>query len=308
MMNRRTAVKTFAGALPAFGAAAPARFNSSWESLKQYKCPEWFRDAKLGIFLHWGPQSVPGVDAWYARNMYIEGHKAYQFHVKTYGHPSKFGFKDICALWKAEKFDADYMVGLFSKAGARYIVPVAVHHDNFDCWDSRLHKWNSVRVGPKKDIVGLWREAALKRGLRFGASEHLERSWSWFNTNKGKDKSGPMAGVPYDGNDPKFADFYFEPHEDASPYYPANPPDTWKQAWSRRIKDLVDRYHPDLLYSDGGIPFGEVGRDVIAHFYNHSLERHDGKLEAVYNVKNFAENHGRVSGAHVRGGPGARRA
>ena len=157
------------------------KFEPTWESLQQYECPEWFRDAKLGIFMHWGPCSVPGVDDWYGRNMYIEGHRTYQHHVKTYGHPSKFGYKDVIALWKAEKFDPDRLVRLYKKAGARYVVPVAVHHDNFDLWDSQHNKWNSVNMGPKKDIVGLWRNAALKHGLRFGVTTHLARSYSWFN-------------------------------------------------------------------------------------------------------------------------------
>jgi len=269
------------------GRSAPLAFQPTWESLKQYRCPEWFRDAKLGVFLHWGPMSVPGVDAWYARNMYMEGSKAYRFHLQTYGHPSKFGYKDIIPLWKAEKFDPDYLVGVFKKAGARYIVPVAVHHDNFDCWNSKRHRWNSVNMGPRKDIVVLWREATLKQGLRFGVSEHLERAYSWLNTSKGSDNTGPHAGVPYDGNDPRYREFYLEPHDDTNPAYPRNPPESWKRAWLARITDLVDSYQPDLLYTDGGVPFGAAGLSLIAHFYNANRQRHGGRLEAVYNIKNF---------------------
>jgi alpha-L-fucosidase len=218
--------------------------------------------------------------------MYIQGHPAYEFHVKTYGHPSVFGFKDIIELWKAENFDPDQLVRVFKEAGARYVVPVAVHHDNFDLWNSTYHRWNAVNMGPKKDIIGLWRQAVLKHGLRFGASLHHARSWSWFNTSKGSDKTGPMAGVPYDGNDPAYEDLYLEPNDATGPYLPPDPPEKWKQEWLRRTQDLVEKYHPDLLYFDGGAPWDETGRMAMAHFYNHILRLHNGRMEGVMNLKN----------------------
>ena len=260
-------------------------FEPNWESLKQYRCPQWFRDAKLGIFLHWGPSSVPAVDDWYGRNMYVQGHRAYEYHVKTFGHPSEFGFKDIIPLWKAEKFEPDRLVRLFKQAGARYIVPVAAFHDNFDLWDSKYHRWNAVNMGPQKDIIGLWRKAALANGLRFGASVHHDRAYSWFSTSKGSDATGSLAGVPYDGNNPKYVDLYLEKSEEKGPYLPKNPPDSWKQTWLIRTKDLVDKYHPDLLYFDGGAPFGEVGLQMMAYYYNQNQKWNDGKLEAVLNQK-----------------------
>ena len=265
----------------------PAQFDSSVHSLQQYKCPDWFRDAKFGIWSHWGPQCVPEEGDWYARNLYIQGERQAEAHRAKYGHPSKFGYKDVVALWKAEHFDPDRLMALYRRAGAKYFVSMGVHHDNFDLWNSTHHRWNAVQMGPKKDIVGLWAAAARKEGLRFGVSEHLERSYSWFNTNKGADKQGPLAGVPYDGNDPQFADFYFPPHDDTSRNYPSNPPDWWPRQWAARITDLIDNYQPDLLYTDGGIPFGEIGRSVVAHFYNRNMELHGGKLEAVYNIKDF---------------------
>ncbi len=264
-----------------------AAFTSDWDSLKQFRCPDWFRDAKFGIWSHWGPQAVPEGGDWYARNMYVQGHPAYELHVKKYGHPSQAGYKDIIPLWKAEKFDAaqaDRLMRLYKAAGARYFVSMGVHHDNFDLWNSKHHRWNAVQMGPHKDIVGLWAEAARKHGLRFGVSEHLERAYSWFNTNKGSDKEGPLAGVPYDGNDPNFADLYFPPHDDTCMWYPVNPPEWWTHQWRDRINDLIDNYHPDLLYTDGGIPFGEVGRSVVANLYNSSIKRH-GRLEGVYTLK-----------------------
>ena len=266
---------------------ADGPFKPTFESLGQYQCPDWFRDAKLGIWGILGPQSLPEYGDWYARQMYLEGHPQYKFHLAHYGHPSKFGYKDLVATWKADAFDPDRLMALYKKAGAKYFVVLANHHDNWDNWNSKYHRWNSVNVGPKKDIVGLWRDAARKHGLRFGVTEHLARSYSWFNTNKGRDKEGPSAGVPYDGNDPTYADLYFPPHEDTSATYPKAPPEWWPRQWFYRIRDLVDTYQPDLLYTDGGVPFGDVGRSLIAHFYNANMQWHGGKLEAVYNVKNW---------------------
>jgi alpha-L-fucosidase len=290
-MNRRSALKLLAGGLPAaaLGAAA-GPFEPTWESLKQYRVPEWFRDAKLGIWAHWGPQCVPETGDWYARNLYIEDSPQYLHHVKTYGHPSKVGYKDIVKLWKAEKFDPDTLIGRYKRAGARYFTAMGVHHDNYDCWNSRHHRWNAAKIGPNKDIVGMWKKAAVKHGLRFGVTEHLERSYSWFNVNKGADKKGPLAGVPYDGNDPRYQDLYFEPHDDNNSHYPLNPPEHWKREWFNRIQDLIDSYQPDLLYTDGGMPFGDYGRRLAAHFYNQNAKRHGGKLEAVYAIKNVKDN------------------
>ena len=263
---------------------SPSPFEPTWDSLRTYQCPEWFRDAKLGIWAHWGPQCVPMYGDWYARNMYIEGSDQYRQHWRVYGHPSKFGYKDIVKLWKAEKFDPDELMDLYVEAGAKYFVAQAVHHDNFDNWNSRHHKWNAVKVGPRKDIVGLWHEAARQRGLRFGVSEHLGATFKWFAPNKDCDKTGPYAGVPYDGNDPAYEDLYL-PNKGAilDGWYTANA--WWHQRWLERITDLVDQHQPDLLYSDGAVPFGEVGLRLIAHLYNTSAGLHGGVNEAVYNQK-----------------------
>jgi alpha-L-fucosidase len=298
-MSRKTADSVYANDADYRIAEGP--FEPTWESLQGFGCPEWFRDAKLGFWAHWGPQAVPMYGDWYARHMYVEGSDQYRFHLRTYGHPSRFGFKDVCALWKAERFDPEALISLYKEAGARYFVALAVHHDNFDCWASRHHGWNSVNVGPQKDIVGLWKEAAARHGLRFGVTEHLERSYSWFNTNKLADKAGPFAGVPYDGASPQFVDFYFPPHGDIARAYPANPPDWWKKQWFQRIRDLVDQYEPDLLYTDGAIPFGGVGRRLVAHLYNQNAHRHGGKNEAVYTLKNLQGPHALDHGEYVEG-------
>lgn len=125
-------------------------FEPTLESLRSFTCPQWFRNAKFGIWSHWGPQSVPMYGDWYARNMYIQGSDQYRYHWRTYGHPSKFGYKDICKLWKAENFDPDELMALFVEAGARYFVGQAMHHDNFDNFDSAHNPWNSTKVGPMK--------------------------------------------------------------------------------------------------------------------------------------------------------------
>ena len=267
---------------------AEGPFGPAWESLRQFECPDWFRDAKFGIWSHWGPQSVPMYGDWYARYMYVEGHEQYRHHWRVYGHPSKAGYKDLLPLWKAEQFDPDALMRLYVQAGAKYFVGLAMHHDNFDNFDSRHNRWNSVQVGPKQDIVGLWREAARAHGLPFGLSEHLGASFNWFSVNKDRDTSGPFAGVSYDGNDPEYADLYYRNQGYALNkdgqllWYTDN--DAFQVHWFRRIKDVIDRYQPDLLYTDGGIPFGEVGRRIVAHLYNTSAAIH-GTNRAVYTHK-----------------------
>jgi len=266
-----------------FSSARAETFEPNWDSLKQYRCPDWFRDAKFGIWAHWGPQAVPMEGDWYARNMYLEGNRQYKHHLETYGHPSEHGYKDIIPLWKAEKWDPERLMALYKKAGAKYFVSMGVHHDNFDLWNSKHHKWNAVNMGPKRDIVGEWQKAATKEGLRFGVSEHLAASFTWWQGSHGADKSGPKAGVPYDGANPEFADLY---HPAAAPgdskWYSTN--EQWQKEWFRRISDLVETYKPDLLYSDGGLPFGSHGRTMLANFYNASLDA-DGRPQAVYNCK-----------------------
>jgi alpha-L-fucosidase len=179
--------------------AGTLSFTPDLESFKQYRAPDWFRDAKLGFWACWGPEAVPEMGDWYARQMYIEGHPQYEDHLTRYGHPSKFGYKDIVPLWKGENWEPDRLMRLYKKSGAKYFCAIAQHHDNIDCWNSKFHRWNSVKMGPKRDVIGLWREAARKQGLRFGVTEHLAASWNWYGVTKLCDQKGPMAGVAYDG-------------------------------------------------------------------------------------------------------------
>jgi alpha-L-fucosidase len=261
-------------------------FEPTWESLRQFQCPDWFREAKFGIWSHWGPQSVPMYGDWYARHMYVEGHDQYRYHIRKYGHPSKFGYKDVVKLWKAEKFDPEGLMNLYVEAGAKYFVAQAAHHDNFHNWNSSQHRWNAVKLGPRKDIVALWQSAAQNAGLPFGFSEHMGATFSWYKPNKGADKAGLYAGVPYDGNDPACEDLYL-PNRDFPglevEWYTRN--QWWQEKWFSYVKELIDLYHPDLLYSDGGVPFGQYGLNIIAHLYNTSARRHGGVNQAVYNQK-----------------------
>src|SRR4051812_19895640 len=215
MITRRTMMKLVASSLPAvylsraFGQQSPTTpptarsiasgpFQPTWDSLKQYKAPDWFRDAKFGLWNHWTAQCVPEQGDWYARRMYLQGDAANKFHVEKYGHPSKFGFMEIDNLWKAENWQPEALMDLYVKAGAKYFVALANHHDNFDNYDSTHHAWNSVRIGPKKDIVGTYAKLARDRGLRFGVTNHSAHSWHWFQTAYGYDPEGDMAGVRYD--------------------------------------------------------------------------------------------------------------
>ena len=290
-------MKTWIGFVVAAVSAvsAPAQqFEPTIESLRQYECPGWFRDAKFGIWSCWNAYTVPGVGDWYARNMYIQGHHHYNYHVETYGHPSEFGYKDIVDLWKGDKFNPEEQMELFKRAGAKYFVAMANHHDNFDLWDSKHQPWNSVNYGPKIDVIGKWREATLNAGLRWGITSHAERTWSWLQVAKGSDKTGPKAGVPYDGANPKYEQIYLppEPTGDTRRSQPKNATPWWRAYWLKRCVDLIDNYKPDLFYVDGGVPFpgddkGKTGLTMMAHLYNQNAGWHGGRNEAVMCLKNW---------------------
>ncbi|MBN1416009.1 MAG: alpha-L-fucosidase [Bacteroidales bacterium] len=291
-------------------------FQPTWESFEtHYQCPEWFRDAKFGIWSHWSAQCVPEAGDWYARNMYIQGWPQYDYHIAHYGHPSKFGFMEIDNLWKAENWDPEKLMELYKRAGAKYFVTLANHHDNFDNYNSKHHAWNSVNVGPKKDIVGTWEKIARKNGLFFGVSNHSSHAWHWFQTAYGYDGEGPLAGVRYDGATLTKADGKGKWWEGLDPQElytgptivipdgingadsvaawhkannrpwnedpPVNNPD-FTEKWFLRCRDLIDSYHPDYIYFDNtGLPLGQTGLDIVAHYYNSSMQWNNGKLHAV---------------------------
>jgi alpha-L-fucosidase len=269
-------------------------FEPTAESLSSYECPEWFRDAKFGIWSHWGPQSVPMFGDWYARNMYMEGSDQYRYHTRKYGHPSQFGYKDIVKLWKAENFDPAELMDLYVEAGAKYFVGQAMHHDNFDNFDSKYNEWNSTKIGPMKNISQLWKEEAKRYNLPFGLTEHLAASFTWLSVSKGSDKKGPYAGVPYDGADSAYESLYRDNDSEflSHRWYTVN--ERYHIQWLKRITDIIDQFQPELLYSDGGLPFDEYGLAMIAHLYNTSVKV-NGFNNAVYNYKSHYKKHGEGS-------------
>ena len=285
-------------------------FKPNWDSLTNYKTPEWFRDAKFGIWAHWGPQCEPEHGDWYARKMYIQGDRDYVSHLAEFGHPSTNGFKDVIHLWKAAKFDPDKLLAFYKANGAKYFMALANHHDNFDNFNSKYQPWNSVAIGPKKDLIGGWAKAARKNGLRFAVSVHASRAWSWYEPAQGADKTGPLAGVPYDGKltkadgkglwweglDPQ--DLYAQNHTPGTklewswdPAKGSSVPDAaYMTKFFLRTKQLWDDYQPDMIYFDDTVlPFygvtDEVGLNLAAHIYNSSIQHHHGRNEAVINGK-----------------------
>ena len=304
-ISRRSACKLIAGTLPTLKLGAAQHkpspgieiergpFEGTRASLGKYQVPEWFRDAKFGIWAHWGPQSAIEAGDWYARNMYMQGSKQNLYHCEVYGHPSKFGYKDTIPLWKAEQFDPSYLIGLYKKAGAKYFMSMGVHHDNFDMWNSAHQPWNAANKGPKKDVVGMWAKAARDAGLRFAVSEHLWITYKWFSVNHGHDATGPYAGVPYDGADPANASLYVDSDQvwgENLDWDETGIPLWWKHHWFLRMKDLIDKYQPDLLYTDGPLPFEDYGLSIIAHLHNVSAKKYGGRTESVYTCKRIADS------------------
>ena len=288
-------------------AAGP--FKADWNSLTNYATPDWFRDAKFGIWAHWGPQCQPEHGDWYARSMYEQGSGDYKSHLVEYGHPSTNGFKDVIHEWKAENFNPDKLLAFYKANGAKYFMALANHHDNFDNFNSKYQPWNSVALGPRKDLIGGWAAAAKKNGLRFAVSVHCSRAWSWYEVAQGADANGPLAGVPYDGRltkadgkglwwdglDPQ--DLYAQNHTPGkklewswNPAKGSSTPDAaYMEKFFKRTQQLWDDYHPDQIYFDDTVlPFvgvtDEVGLNLAAHFYN-SRPGKDGRTEAVMNGK-----------------------
>ena len=287
-------------------------FLPFWESLKSYRCPDWFRDAKFGIWAHWSPQCVPEQGDWYARNMYIQGMPQYEYHVAHYGHPSKFGYKDICHLWKADRWDPEALIKLYKQAGAEYFVALATHHDNFDCWNSKHQPWNCVNVGPKRDIVGSWAKVARANGLRFGVSYHgtPHRVWDEFLPVRYKsDATGPLAGVPYDGVQ-TIADGKGEWWDGMDPYLINGKPHLkntpcpeFVSQFLLRVQDVIDNYNPDILCFDDNAQFDfdkggrfapdlgvwlgipDLAPSIMAYYYNKNMQAHGGRLEGVIDLK-----------------------
>ncbi len=263
-------------------------FRPDWESLQTYEVPEWYKDAKFGIFIHWGVYSVPAFgNEWYPRNMYRPGSDEYKHHLATYGSPEKFGYKDFVPMFKADKFDPAAWARLFKESGAKYVVPVAEHHDGFAMYDSDLSDWTAAKKGPHRDIIGDLAKAVRSEGLHFGASSHrVEHNFFL----------GVGRAIPSDINDPKYADFYGPAHTwlESKGGTPLNNDYTyvssaWTADWLARSSEIVQKYHPDIMYFDWWIGQASVRTDVArfaAFYYNTSLKF--GDRVGVINYKDFA--------------------
>ena len=296
-------------------------FTPDWESLNNYEVPEWFRDAKLGIWAHWGPQCVEGSGDWMARSMYQEGSDAYKYHVEHYGHPSEVGFKDILPLFKAENWNPDSLVSFYKSIGAKYFFVLGNHHDNFDLWDSEHQPWNSVNIGPKRDILAEWAAAAKKNDLPLGVSLHADHAWTWYEPSQRHDLKGEKAGIPYDGKltaedgkgkwwegmDPQL--LYRQNHELSENSWndgmihsqwgwengASHPSEEFIENFYERTVDVINRYNPDLLYFDTTVlpfyPISDAGLRIASYFYNHNKEVHNDTLQAVMFGKILEDKH-----------------
>ncbi|NMH86811.1 alpha-L-fucosidase [Flavivirga algicola] len=238
-------------------------YEANWESIRsRYKIPDWFRDAKFGIFIHWGPYAVPAKgDEKYPKYMYYKDHikkdgfNTYEYHQKTYGNHKEFGYKDFIPMFKAKKFKAEKWARLFKKSGARYVVPVAEHHDAFAMYNSNYTRWNAVNMGPKKDILGALAEAVRKQGIKFGTSSHLAnwRNYYWKKTE-------------YDNSNTEYVDLYWKPVKNKS-----KPSQEFLDTWWNRTTDIIDQYQPDLLWFDFGLDkpgFESVHSKILSYYYN----------------------------------------
>ncbi|MCX7658587.1 MAG: alpha-L-fucosidase, partial [Oscillospiraceae bacterium] len=247
------------------------RYKDNWESLSQFKVPDWYRNAKFGIFIHWGVYSVPAfANEWYSRNMYIQGTPEFEHHIATYGPHKDFGYKDFIPMFKAEKFNPDEWAQLFEAAGARYVVPVAEHHDGFQMYHSELSRFNAFEMGPKRDVLGELKEAFEKRGLLCGASSH--RVEHWFFMGHGKEFDSDIKEPLVCG------DFYWpsmpEPdHQDL--FSTPTPSQEYMEDWLLRTCEIVDKYRPRIVYFDWWIQHSAVKpwlKKFAAYYYNRADE------------------------------------
>ena len=263
-------------------------FRPDWESLQKYQVPDWYKDAKFGIFIHWGVYSVPAFgNEWYPRNMYEAGSEEYKHHLATYGSQDKFGYKDFIPMFKAEHYDPAAWAELFKQAGAKYVVPVAEHHDGFAMYDSGLSDWTAAKMGPHRDLIGDLGKAVRAKGLHFGVSSHrVEHNFFL----------GVARHIPADVNDPQYAAFYGPAHAWLpNPWgVPLNDDFTyvspeWANDWLARCSELVEKYHPEIMYFDWWIGQASIRANLTrfaAYYYNTSLK--SGEHLGVINYKDYA--------------------
>lgn len=292
-------------------------YSPTWESVSSWTCPEWYEDAKFGIWAHWGPQCEAEDGDWYARFMYYPNTQQWSWQTSHFGSPTVFGLKDLINVWKAEKWTPDSLVKLYKDAGAQYFMTLGNHHDNFDLWNSPYQEWNSVNMGPKKDIVKGWSDACDKYGLPFGVSIHASHAWTWLEPSQ-----------PYDGNltkddgylpnndgtekwwkgyDPQ--ELYAQRHAHSTGWDNSGtihsqwgwgngasvPSDKYMMKFQNRVLQLINDYNPKMLYFDDTVlPFwgvtDSIGLNILSDYYNHSAKQHNGEQQVVVMGKILDDN------------------
>lgn len=291
-------------------------YSPDWESLNGWECPEWFKDAKFGIWAHWGPQCHAEDGDWYARFMYYEGSGQNRWHYEHFGEPDVFGLKDLCNDWKAQKWNPEQLVSFYKSVGARYFMALANHHDNFDLWNSPYQEWNSVNVGPKKDIIKGWSEACKKAGLPLGVSVHASHAWTWLEPSQEYDgnltkEDGYKLNADgtekwWKGMDPQ--ELYAQRHAHSIGWDNSGtihsqwdwnngaslPSDAYKRKFQNRVLQLIDDYDPAMIYfDDTAMPFygcdDNVGKNILAHYYNQSAAKNGGRPEVVVTGKQLTK-------------------
>ncbi|MBR3513340.1 MAG: alpha-L-fucosidase [Bacteroidaceae bacterium] len=295
-------------------AVQTGQYEPSWENLAAWECPEWFRNAKFGIWAHWDPQCQAEAGDWYAREMYYPGWKQ-DWHKSHFGNPKDYGYKELCRDWKAQDWDPEALIKLYKSAGARYFMAMGNHHDNFDCWDSPYQEWNSMNVGPMRDIVGGWAEMCEKYGLKLGISFHASHTWTWMEPSTWYDGTltkDDGKGLWWEGLDPQ--ELYAQNHPHSSGWESSGsihgqwawsngaalPSQAYKQKFLNRVLQAINKYHPAVIYFDDTVlPFWgcdeSVGLNILTHYYNTSArEDGTGKAEVVVTGKILQDQHKRA--------------
>ena len=291
-------------------------YKPEWESLSEWECPEWFMDAKFGIWAHWGPQCHAEAGDWYARFMYYAGTGAYNWHVQNFGDPAEFGLKELCNDWKAQNWDPEKLIALYKSVGARYFMALGNHHDNFDLWDSPYQEWNSVNMGPKRDLLGEWSEACKKYDLPLGVSIHASHAWTWLEPSQSYDgnltkEDGYKLNADgtekwWKGYDPQ--ELYAQNHAHSSGWAESGtihsqwdwgngaslPSQAYKQKFLNRTLQCINDYQPNMIYfDDTAMPFygcdDNIGQNILAHYYNTSSEQNGGTPQVLVTGKQLNE-------------------
>ena len=287
-------------------------FNPEWKSLSEWECPEWFMDAKFGIWAHWGPQCHAEAGDWYARFMYYMGSGQQNWHWNHFGDPAEFGLKELCNDWKAQNWNPETLVNLYKSVGARYFMALGNHHDNFDLWDSPYQEWNSVNMGPKRDLLKEWSDACKKAGIPLGVSMHASHAWTWLEPSQDYDgnltkEDGYKLNADgtekwWKGYDPQ--ELYAQNHVPSNGWRESGtihsqwewqngaslPSEEYKQKFQNRVLQCINDYQPDMIYfDDTAMPFygcdDNIGKNILAHYYNTSAAQHGGTPQVVVTGK-----------------------